>query len=57
MNGSNVKIPLRSSTILKTGNDDKNCVLRSLLANLHPCESNHPNRLSNYRQNFDEINI
>ena len=27
------------------------------MAYLHPCNNNHPNRVSNYRQYFDELNI
>ena len=29
----------------------------SLLASLHPCNNNHPNRVSTYKQYFDELNI
>ena len=51
MNGSNyVKIPLRSNAILNVENKDKYCFLWSILAYLHPCNNNHPNRVSNYRQ-------
>ena len=58
MNGSNyVKIPLRSSAILNIENNDKYCFLWSILAYLHPCDNNHPNRVSNYRQCFNELNI
>ena len=58
LNGSNyVKIPLRSNTILNIENKDKNCFLWSILAFLHPCIINHPNRVSNYKQNFNELNI
>ena len=58
MNGSNyVKIPLRSNAILNVENNDKYCFLWSILAYLHPCNNNHPNRVSNYRQYFDELNI
>ena len=58
MNGSNyIKIPLRSSAILNIENDDKYCFLWSILAKLHPCNNNHPNRVSNYRQYFNELNI
>ena len=58
MHGSNdVELPLRSSAIIHIENDDKYCFLWSILANLHPCKNNHPNRVSNYRQYFDEINI
>ena len=58
LNGSNyVKIPLRSNAILNNENNDKYCFLWSILAYLHPCNNNHPNRVSNYRQYFDELNI
>ena len=30
---------------------------RSILASLHPCENNHPNRVSRYKQYFIELNI
>ena len=58
LNGSNyVKIPLRSNSILNIENNDKYCFLWSILAYLHPCNNNHPNRVSNYRQYFNELNI
>ena len=58
MNGSNyIKIPPRSNAILSFENNDKYCFLWSILAYLHPCNNNHPNRVSNYRQYFDELNI
>ena len=58
MNGlSYVKIPLRSSCILNFENDDKYCFLWSILPYLQPCNSNHPNRVSNYKQFFSELNI
>ena len=58
MNGSNyTKIPLRSNAILNVENNDKYCFLWSILAWLHPCNNNHPNRVSNYRQYFNELNI
>ena len=58
MNGSNyIKIPLRSNAILNVENNDKYCFLWSILASLHPCINNHPNRVSNYRQYFSELNI
>ena len=48
MNGSNyIKIPLRSNAILNIENNDKYCFLWSILASLHPCIINHPNRVSN----------
>ena len=52
---SYVKIPLRSSAILNIENDDKYCFLWSILAHLHPCESSHPNRVSNYREYLNEV--
>ena len=58
MNGSNyVKLPLRSNAILNVENNDRYCFLWSILACLHPCNNDHPNRVSNYRQYFDELNI
>ena len=58
LNDSNfVKILLRSNAILNKQNFDKNCFLWSVLAYLHPCNNNHPNRVTNYRQNFKELNI
>ena len=52
-----VKIPLRSNAIFNIENNDKYCSLWSKLASLHPCNNNHPNRVSNYNQFFDEFNI
>ena len=58
INGSNyVKIPLRSNAILNIENKDKYCFLSSIVANLHTCNNNHPNRVSNYKQYFNELNI
>ena len=58
MDGSNyIKIPLRSNSILNIENIDKYCFLWSILAWLHPCNNNHPNRVSNYKQYFNELNI
>ena len=58
MNGLNyVKIPLRTNAILNIENIDKYCFLWSILASLHPCIKNHPNRVSNYKQYFKELNI
>ena len=48
LNGSNyIKIPLRSNAILNIENKDKYRFLWSILAYLHPCHNNHPNRVSN----------
>ena len=58
MNGSNyVNRLLRSNAILNFENNDKYCFIWSILANLHPCNNNHPNRVSNYKQYFNELNI
>ena len=58
MNGSNyIKIPLRSNAISNVENNDKYCFLWSILASLYPCNNNHPNRVSNYKQYFNEFNI
>ena len=38
-------------------NQDKFRFLWSILAHLHHCNNNHPNRVSNYRKFFNEINI
>ena len=58
LNGSNyVKIPLRSNAILNVENNDTYSFIWSILASLHPCINNHPNRVSNYRQYFNELNI
>ena len=55
MNGSKyVKSLLRSNAILNFENKDNYCLLRSILAYLHPCNKNHPNRVTNYRQYFIE---
>ena len=54
---SYVKIPLRSNPILNIENVDKYPFLWSILAYLHPCNNNHPNRVSNYKQYFNELNI
>ena len=57
VNGSNyVKITLGSNALIKIKNNDKYCFLWSILAYLHPCEIDHPNRVSNYKQYFNELN-
>ena len=57
-NGSSyIKIPLRSNALINFRKNDKYCFLLSILAYLHPCENNHPNRVSNYKQYFNELNI
>ena len=58
LNGSSyVKIPLRTSAILNVQNNDKYCFIWSILASLHPCENDHPNRVNNYVQYFKELNF
>ena len=55
LNGTSyVKIPLRTSAILSIQNNDKLCFIWSILASLHPCENNYPNRVNNYVQFFNE---
>ena len=54
---SYVKIPLRSNAILNFQNKDKYCFIWSILASLHPCENDHPNRVSNYVQYFNDLNF
>ena len=57
LNASNyVKIPLRSNAILNIQNDDKYCFIWSILAYRFPSFSN-PQRVSNYKQRFNELNI
>ena len=56
-NGSNfVNVPVRSSLIMDIKIDNNFCFLWSKISNLHPCEKIHPNRLTNYKQNFNELN-
>ena len=58
MNGSSyVKFALRKSTSLNFQNDDEYCFIWLILASFHPCENNHPNRVSIYGQKFIEINF
>ena len=54
---SYVKIPLKSNAILNIQNNDKYCSIWSILASLHPCENDHPNRVNNYLQYFNELNF
>ena len=58
LNGTSyVKIPLRSNSIINIRNNDKYCFIWSILASLHPCENDHPNRVNNYSQYFNELNF
>ena len=46
LNGSNYnKIPLRTNAILNIENNERYCFTWSILANLHPCNKNHPKRV------------
>ena len=58
LNGTSyVKIPLRISAILNVQNKDKYCFVWSIIASLYPCENDHPNRVNNYVQYFNELNF
>ena len=58
MNGrSYVKFPLTSNAVLNIEINDKYCFIWSIRASLHLFNNNHPNRVSNYKQSFDELNI
>ena len=58
LNGSSyVKAPFRSNALMNFKNNDKFCFVWPRLAKLHPCEKDHPNRDSNYKQCFDELTI
>ena len=58
INGTSyIQNSLRTSAILNIENDDKYCVLWSILAKLYPCNNIHSTRVITYRKNFDELNI
>ena len=58
LNGSSyVRNSLRSNALINIKNNDKYCFIWSILASLHPCENDHPNRVSNYIQYFNELNF
>ena len=48
---------MRSNAVLNIGNNDKRYFLWSVLAYLHLCDNDHPNRVPNYKQYFNELNI
>ena len=52
---SYVKSLLGSNAILNIENNDKYCFIWSIIASLHPCNKIHPNRVSNHKQNFNEL--
>ena len=51
------KQQLRSPALVSLTNDDKYCFIWSTLASLYPCENGKSNRVSIYRQYFNELNI
>ena len=58
MNGSHfVKIPLRSNAILNIENNGKYCFIWSILASVYRCKNKQPNRVSDYKHCFKELNI
>ena len=58
LNGSSyVKNPLRSNALINNKNNDKHRFIWSILASLHPSDNDHPNRVSNYKQYFNELNF
>ena len=48
---------MRTSAILNVQNNDKYCFIWSILASIHPCQNNYPNRINNYVQYFNELNF
>ena len=57
-NGSNnVKFLFGSNAILKIENDDNYCFFWSILVVLHLRNNGHLNRVSNYRQYFNDLTI
>ena len=54
---SYVKILLRSNALIIIKKDHKDCFIWSILASFHPCDIDHPKRISNYGQYSHELNI
>ena len=54
---SYVKIQLRSFALRNTKSDDKYCFTWSMLAKHYSFENDYPNRVSIYREHFDELNV
>ena len=50
-----MKSPLKSTAILNIEKNDKSCFICSILAHLHPCESNHPTRVKNCGKFLNEL--
>ena len=42
---SYVKVPFRSNAVMNIENIDKYCFIWLILASLHPCDNDHPNRV------------
>ena len=58
LNGSIfVKLPLSSSSLIKIKKDKKYRFIWSFSHSIHPCKKGHPDRVSIYRQCFNEINL
>ena len=51
------KKKLRSNALLIMKINDKFCFIWSILASLHLCDNDHPNRVSNFKQCFKELKI
>ena len=49
------KNPSRSNALMNTEKIDKYSFFWSILASLHPCENDHPKRISNYNQYLNEL--
>ena len=47
----------RSNAILNIEKNVKFCFIWSMLASLHPCNNNHPNRVSSFEKYFKKSNI
>ena len=54
---SYVKNPLRAKDLINPKVNDKYCFLWSILASLHLCDDNHPNRGSHYKQYSNELKV
>ena len=50
---------MRTTAILNVQNNDKYCFIWSILARFYPysCKNDHPNRVNNYVQYFNELNF
>ena len=48
---------MRSNALINFKNTDKYSFIWSILSSIHPCDNDHPNKVSNYREFFDELYI